>query len=193
ATSRSAAVVGSACAYRLPPIRKIVSAPYRPIQCGTRAASIPPAGTGKEGDTGPSRPRSRALIAAHDASENVNRPPALGYITPSLPATRNRSPNNTSGEMPWAGWKKAPASDGCDMIASPVAAAIAFTAPSPAGSALTTTPRQPAARATPARSNIPTGPLVTFGKYSAFPPASSLARATASWQRSTRSRNGAVV
>src|SRR2546430_17434097 len=29
--------------------------------------------------------------------------------------------------LPWSGWKNAPASDGCDMIASPVAAAIAPT------------------------------------------------------------------
>ncbi len=48
----------------------MVSTPYRSIQCGTRAASIPPAGTGNEGDTGPSGPRSRVLIAAQVASDN---------------------------------------------------------------------------------------------------------------------------
>jgi hypothetical protein len=59
--------------------------------------------------------------------------------------------------------------------------------------------RKPAAqarvawRAAPARSTISGGPLVMFGKYSAFPPVSPLVRATASWQRSTRSRNGAVA
>src|SRR5438309_2303369 len=69
------------------------------------------------------------------------------------------------------------------MIASPVVAAISPTAPRPAGSALTKTPRQPARRAAPARSDMTDATLVTFGKYSVFPPVSPLARATAAERR----------
>src|SRR5207245_1601037 len=92
-TSRCAALAQSCSRYRLAPRRKMVSAPYRSIQCGTRAASIPPAGTGKAGATGPSGRRSRSLIAPQVASEKVNRPPTFGSIT----AQRHAIPEGGGG------------------------------------------------------------------------------------------------
>src|ERR1051325_8354406 len=52
---------------------------------------------------------------------------------------RNRSPSSTGGVIPWSGWKNAPASDGCDMTASPVAAR-ACTGVDPGGQPFHNTP-----------------------------------------------------
>src|SRR5881397_1489873 len=82
--------------------------------------------------------------------------------------------------------------EGCANTAIPEAAASQRTVSSPTMTGLTITPRHPASRARARSSWIAGEPRASWGKYTLWPPVSPFACDTASWQRATRSRNGAV-
>mmetsp|Transcript_9561 Transcript_9561/g.23607 ORF Transcript_9561/g.23607 Transcript_9561/m.23607 type:complete len:322 (+) Transcript_9561:2786-3751(+) len=181
-----------------PPMSSSTSSPYTSPMARTFSMVMPPPGEGMMAGMLPMAPVHPSTIPRHSTSLNPKRPPKLGKMVASAPASRGRMPSSTLCEKPrTACWEPppsmAPRMAGCEMtgrlksgssarwrmVSRPVMPGIISTAPAPA------------ALANLARCTTRCAGALRQGAYTHRRPVSALARRTAAAHARTRSSNGA--